>query len=137
MKIDNKIKEEWENLKVDAHLFEYDSFRLTLEKTIDYVERELFEILYPSKKTSEDKYLDPNLGVKESLKKISSNPNLKSQFETLLKKNYNIANWFFWLEVKSLIEQKREDEEILHKIQEITQKYLLESSFDEVTKFFF
>ena len=81
--------------------------------------------------------LDPNLGVKDILKKISTDPVIKSNFETLLKKNYNIANWFFWLEVTSLVEQKREDEEILHKIQEITQKYLLESSFDEVTKFFF
>jgi hypothetical protein len=105
-----------------------------MEKTLDFVENKLCDIL--DHKVENENFIDSKLNVKESLVKILSSESLRCSFEQLLKKNYNLSNWSFWLDINKLIEEERTIEEDFKRIQELTQKYLMETSIDEV-KFYF
>ena len=117
--------------------FSYHSFRITLEKTIKFVEGELCKILSPfckKEKVFNQNNLDPNLSLKECLIEISGNPILNESFEKILQKNYNLANWHFWLDLTNLIDEEKGEDEMSRKLEEIVQKYLSKTSMDEVNK---
>jgi hypothetical protein len=92
---------------------------------------------FNEKKSGGNETLDPKLSLKETLQKIFTNVSLRCSFEQLLKKNYNLSNWSFWLDINKLIEEERTIEEDFKRIQELTQKYLMETSIDEVKIIFF
>ena len=134
MKIDVDIQKVWERIG-EGSQFQYSVFIEIVEKTLDQIELRICDILNNSKtKKIEDNSIDPQLNLQESLMRISSNSFLKSNFEKVLKKNFNIANWFFWLDVTKLIEG-RDLKENFRGIQELIQKYLIETSLDEVKNF--
>ena len=86
-----EIKEEWMKIGSENSKINSDSFHLILERTIDHLEEELCKILSPPKTIKENSLpkiqIDQNLNLKETLKKISLDPELKNNFEKNLKKN--------------------------------------------------
>ena len=80
---------------------------------------------------------DSNMTTKETLKYISSQTFLKSNLEKILKKNFNLAKWFFWLDITDLIEKERKEEKKFEIIQQINEKYLKETSNYQVLNFLF
>ena len=143
--MDKKIKREWGRMDLETKLkLEKTSVLHIIMNVMNQIESEFYKILienFGSNHSNNDhkeiELLDPNLNIKETLKNISTSVSLRYNFENNLKKNYNIENWFFWLDLTKLIEDEKTEEELFTKMKEISQKYLTNVSYDEVKVFDF
>ena len=141
MRIIGELRAEWMKIPDLEGNFDFSTIFNVFKNLTSMVEIELITILNQNinRKTSINiesnmELLDPKLSTKETLKKISINLNLKASFEKILMKNFNIGNWFFWLDVTKILEDTNDikKEQLFYKLQDITQKYLLQTSTDEV-----